>query len=290
MSIDFSKVTAITTPSGALSSIKRTSDLVQLWPTVKSKDFSYMYIGMNCDNQATNNHWTVSKHNETNIVKNYNYIGTYIKDNKLYEKYPYAVLLTGMATGDQTSAQMTDDTMLPMPKLVKTGSEYECEIELNECINGEAISSSMARYKLGLLATSYTELDYTYFTGYQLGLGTYESVNVNHFVDSSTIDYVGLIMNLPTDDNINGWSQNVLTYQSTLLPYIGCSNQESKKHLNIPMTLLMVTKDFYEALKEGSKGEHSVEISNILITISGEMHTLWYSHTKPTSANWVEIE
>lgn len=35
MSIDFSKVTAITTPSGSLSNIKRTSDLVQLWPYVQ---------------------------------------------------------------------------------------------------------------------------------------------------------------------------------------------------------------------------------------------------------------
>ena len=37
MSIDFSKVTAITTPSGSLSKINRTSDSVELWPNLTDK-------------------------------------------------------------------------------------------------------------------------------------------------------------------------------------------------------------------------------------------------------------
>ena len=47
MSIDFSKVTAITTPSGSLSNIKRTSDSVQLWPLKLDPTNTYTINGLN---------------------------------------------------------------------------------------------------------------------------------------------------------------------------------------------------------------------------------------------------
>lgn len=90
MSIDFSKVTAITTPSGSLSNIKRTSDLVQLWPYTPQK-WTHNYI--DSEGYLINNS-TVTLGSYTDGTKTIGEEHVLLRDNEYFYRFTFAPNIT----------------------------------------------------------------------------------------------------------------------------------------------------------------------------------------------------
>ena len=289
MSIDFSKVTAITTPSGSLSKINRTSDSVQLWPYVKPVERKYKLIGLLSDVAGASNHWTIYKNTNEDIVKENTYIGQYLKDNNLIDEYPYAVLLT-ICAGFSLGGVVTDDTMIPRPKITDTTSSYQFNVEYSNVANNEVISSTTGIcgwHNQAVLGTAY------YFL-YAGGLTADDDkadypIKSTHCVNTATLNSIGLAMHLPDASYTSKeWSQLVSTYQAGWLPYIGCHNEHTDTYTKaaIPMIVMLMNKDMYDWLFQSSI--EAREFRNA--TINTALQNYFTKGTKPTVGDYVEIE